>query len=218
MKRIVLQLKCNENFYLFFSFSISYLLLTWVTNTYILTDSTYISLWSDRLSVDRAIQLLESNKRNRWIGYLFVPVFLYIKVLIVAFTFKSGFYLSNIEIPLRHIFKIVLMAELVPVIGLLIQFVYFLLNGVSSIEQLNSFAPFSLLSLFNENEVPVYLSYPLRLLSLYEIAYWILLAIGLKEYLRKSFTKSIGLVASCYGLGLLLWVVFVVFIQVQFGK
>lgn len=217
MTSMNLKLKCNSNFYLFLSIAFVYLFLTWVTNKFIITDNIYISLWSEKLSTDRAIQLLEKTKKIEWVAYLLIPVFLYFKLLLIAFTFKSGFYVSNTEVPFDQIFKIVLMAELIPIVALFVQFAYFLLNGVESMEQLNSFAPFSLFSLLNSDELPVYFSYPLRLISLYEVAYWILLAIGIRANLQKSFVKSLGFVASSYGLGLLLWVAFVVFIQVQFS-
>lgn len=207
--------KPNNNFYLFCCLSAVYLLLTWVTNTIIFTDSTYVSLWSERLTADRAMQLLESNKKVKWIAYLFIPLFLYLKMVLVASTLKSGFYMIGVEARFTEVFRVVLVAEVIPLLALFIQFVYFLLNGIQSMDQLNSFAPFSLLSMLDKDKVPNYLLYPLRMVSLYEIAYWVLLAIGLRTSLQKPLTKSLAFVASSYGLALLLWATFIVFIQVH---
>ncbi len=55
----------------------------------------------------------------------------------------------------------------------------------------------------------------LQLVNLFEIAYWLLLADLLKKIINRPFWKSFEFVLSTYGVGLLIWTVFVVFLTLN---
>ncbi len=202
-------------FYLFLAISVVYLLVLYLTNTLILTDEVYVRLWSDQLSSGRLEKMLEVNKRMEWVIYVLTPVLLFLKFLLITLAIQAGLFIYNIELPFKKVFNIVLFAEIVPLLATVIQFGYFLWKGVDSFDQINSFSPLSLFSFLHLKDVPSYLEYPLQVVNLFELGYWLLLAIGLKIFLKGSFGKAFKLVASSYGVGLLLWVVLIVFIQIQ---
>jgi len=202
-------------FWLFAAISGLYVLIVWLTNTYLLTDEVYMRLWGGQLSSDRLQKMLDVNKKMQWIVYIAMPAIIYLKLLLIVLAIQAGLFLYEIELPFKKIFNIVLFAEIIPLLTTAIQFIYFLYRGVNSFDEINSFTPLSLLSIFGAGHLPSYLDYPLQVINVFELAYWILLAVGLKMYIGKSFGKSLRLVASSYGVGLLLWIVLVVFIEVQ---
>ncbi|MGB8194410.1 MAG: hypothetical protein WCF67_20940 [Chitinophagaceae bacterium] len=217
MKPAKIDLSGVKSIYLFTIFSLAYVIVSYLTNTLLLTDEFYVSIWSEQFSPDRVSKMLESTEKLEWIIYLLTPAILALKLLLIAASIQAGLYMSDIELPFKDVFKIVLIAELVPFLTSLIQFIYFLSTGVNSFDQINSFAPLSLMSLFQDGSVPSYITYPLQLINVFELVYWVLLAVSLNLYLGKTFFKTFRLVASSYGLAFLLWLLLVVFIQVQAG-
>lgn len=215
MKPANIDLSKIKSLYLFIIFALAYLIVSLLTNTFILTDEFYASLWSDQFSSERISEMLETSGKMEIIIYILTPIAFYLKLLVIAGSIQAGLYLSDIEIPFRNVFKIVLIAEIVPFLNAAIQFIYFLYTGASTAEQINSFAPLSLISLIPAESAPSYLAYPLQLINVFELVYWVLLAIGLKLYLGKTFAKTFRLIASSYGVAFLLWLLLIVFIQVQ---
>lgn len=215
MKPANIDLSKIKSLYLFIIFSLAYLIVSLLTNTFILTDEFYTSVWSDQFSAERISQMLETSGKMEIIIYILTPLFFYLKLVIIAGSIQAGLYLSDIEMPFKNVFKIVLIAELVPFLNAAIQFIYFLYTGASTVDQINSFAPLSLLSVMPAESAPSYLAYPLQLINVFELVYWLLLAVGLKLYIGKTFAKTFRLIASSYGVAFLLWLLLIVFIQVQ---
>jgi hypothetical protein len=57
--------------------------------------------------------------------------------------------------------------------------------------------------------------YPLYAINLVELIFWLLLARGIQYLLNLDFSRSILFVGYTYGLGLMLWMLFIVFLQVS---
>lgn len=110
----------------------------------------------------------------------------------------------------------VLIAEFVFVLYTMIKLGLLLLKDFSILEQIEAFWPLSLFSIFKDQAVPAWLLYPLYTANIAEIAYWIVLAFGLSSLKKTKFLQSLRTVLSSYGGGLLLWVVFLVFMQLYF--
>ncbi|HEX8461729.1 MAG TPA: hypothetical protein VF623_09875, partial [Segetibacter sp.] len=83
-------------------------------------------------------------------------------------------------------------------------------------QDIQFFYPLSLTQLLNLTQFPSYLIYPLQQLNLFELAYWLLIAAGIKAHTEKTFKQSLKVVTSSYGVALGIWILFVVFIQLQF--
>ena len=84
-----------------------------------------------------------------------------------------------------------------------------------SLEYIQTFYPLSLLNLVVIENIPQYLIYPLQLINIFELAYWIVLAFLIKVYTNRSFDKSFSFVAGTYGVGLFAWVILVVFLSIN---
>ncbi|NBA78875.1 hypothetical protein GOQ04_25205 [Emticicia sp. ODNR4P] len=101
---------------------------------------------------------------------------------------------------------------IVPVIKL---FWFLFIQTHYDLNDLQYFFPLSALQLFDVQKLPSWQVYPLQLMNVFELIYWVLLAYWLKKLLNLSLNKSMEVVASSYGTGLLLWVVFITFLSLN---
>ena len=92
--------------------------------------------------------------------------------------------------------------------------IYFFYHVKSFDDLANTFS-FSLANLFDLKSLPVWLQYPLLTINLIELVFWLLLARGIQYLLNLDFSGSISFVGYTYGVGLLMWMLFVVFLQVS---
>ena len=92
-----------------------------------------------------------------------------------------------------------------------------------TLEDLQYFYPLSALNIVGYKGLDNWFIYPLQVLNLFELAYWLLLSyfIGKLAFTEKDKGKPMDLgfkiVASSYGSALLLWVVVVMFFTLNYS-
>ena len=84
-----------------------------------------------------------------------------------------------------------------------------------SMEALRFFHPLSLFSLFEPELLQVWSYYPLKVMNLFEVGYWILLAVLLSKFLKQAFEDMLRIVLVYYGSFFFCWMVFVMFISIS---
>jgi hypothetical protein len=178
----------------------------------ILTDLVFFEFYSDKFSESRVYELLDFRKEWLWVTY---PIKLMIQLIalnIPAMLIYLGLYLAKYEIRYKKVFGVVLISEFVFFIPLLIKIIWFSYHPVS-MEAVRLFSPLSLFSLFNAESLQEWLFYPLKVLNIFEVIYWILLAFLLAKYLKSSLDSMLKIVLGYYVSFLFCWVVFVMFIS-----
>jgi hypothetical protein len=80
---------------------------------------------------------------------------------------------------------------------------------------IQTFYPLSLLNLLEVKDIPQWLLYPLQVINIFEVLYWLILAYGLSLVAKERLPKMLWLVAFSYGIGLFVWVVFITFITIN---
>lgn len=116
----------------------------------------------------------------------------------------------------KPFFRVAIQAELVLLLPSLLKLLWFLFVQTDySLQDLQFFYPLSLLNLFDAKAMSPYLLYPLQLANLFEVAYWFALAYGVSQLIEIPMPKAFGVVATSYGSGLLVWVVFIMFLTVS---
>jgi len=207
-----------KNFLLFIGIVLCYLVLAYLDKTYISTDSKIIDFLTKDYPNAVVQNYMDSQKRWWWLGYSIIPALVGIKVLLVAFclNFLKLFDLSKIDqVKFSDFVFLALLAESVFIIAGFYKLTYFYwINTNYTIEDVQTYYPLSLLN-FKENiSTEKWLAYPLQLLNIFELFYWVLIAWGVREFLEEkiSYLKSFGLVAVTYGIGLLFWTATVCFL------
>lgn len=193
-----------------------YALITYVSNTFIFTDSFYYAILFDKIEMTRIKEMIALQHKFQILGYLFIPIYFFLKLWIIAGIIYTGLYLLKQDVSYKNCLKITLIAELVLVVAMLIKTAWLMIDKPSNANDLQYFSPLSITQLLLLDNLPKYLFYPLQLFNVFEVAYWFVLAFGIMAFTRQKVGKSLKIVASSYGVALFIWAVFVVFIQVQF--
>ncbi|SFZ91965.1 hypothetical protein SAMN05216324_10354 [Chryseobacterium limigenitum] len=187
-------------------------MLTYLDKTYISTDSKIIDFLTKDYPSTVVQNYMESQKKWWWVSYVATLLLIGIKVLLVAFclNFLKLFDLPHIDkIKFGDFVFLVLIAESIFIVAGFYKFINFhWINTDYTLEDIQTYYPMSLINIKEHMSTEKWLAYPLQLVNLFEVFYWVFLAWGVRELLEEkiSYVKSFGLVALTYGIGLLFWV------------
>lgn len=198
--------------FLVLSYFIFYLLIYFIIDYSILTESVFYEFYSDKFSESRVYELLDFRKEWLWITYPIKLLIQLIALQIPAMLLYLGLYLGRYETSYKQVFGIVLISEFIFFIPLIIKIIWFSYNPVS-MEAVRLFSPLSLFSLFDSDSLQEWLIYPFKILNIFEVVYWILLAFLLAKYLNSSIDAMLKIVLGYYVSFLFCWVIFVMFIS-----
>lgn len=198
-------------------YSICYCLILWIFNNIIITESLYLSSLGNILSINRIEELILFNKKNEWLSYIFFPIINIVKYSLLSIVILIGIKLFEIDITFKDCFKIVLMADLIPLVESVTKVLYFYIYPPSNFNVLQNFNPLGVTGLLNNDMIPQYLLYPIQKINLFEAFYWLLLAYGIKTLGNINFNKAIQITSLSYGVGLTIWCILIVFLQLQFS-
>ena len=204
----------TNSWWLFACICLLSLFSTYYIQANILTDEVYYNSLADRFTADRIASVIDTQQRIRILSYLVVPAGLLLRITLACFCIYTGLQFTSYALPFRTVFKIALFAETAFVVYTLLRlFLMSFFYEINTFNELQSFAPLSVFSLLNAATVPKSLQYPLQILNLFELLYCLLLAAGLRFFLKQPFSKMIWLVLASYGLGLLCWMLCMVFLN-----
>ena len=195
----------------------SYFIISFSSNNLVFTKEFYFNILNGILSENRIESFIETKMKYEWIGYFFIPVFLLLKLFVVSCLIYIGLNISDYSTNFKSLFCIVTIAESTMVIASLFKLCYIVIFNITDIEVLKRFFPLSIINFFNLKNIPFYLVYPLQQINIFELGYWLLLAYGIKTLENVDFKKALKITSLSYGVGLVIWSIFIVFIQLQFS-
>jgi hypothetical protein len=188
------------------------------TREYIVTKDVFYRTFGEQVAVERINQYLNLREKVKWIVFALMPVILLIKISLITLCIDAGTEFADYKVGFKKIFRVVLVAESVFIVATFVRTLglYFFAN-INVMQDIQRYSPFSLASIFPAKNFPSWLSYPLLTVNLFEVAYVIVLSLGMSHILQKSFRESLKLVSLSYGLGLLIWMVTIVFLTINFS-
>jgi hypothetical protein len=182
----------------------------------------YYQTFGEQLAISRIDTILELSKKWEWLGYVSIPIILFIRVAFTSFCLYIGIFFVEIDLKFNKLFKIALLSEFVYFLSgfaKLIVFIFF--KEVSTLNDLQ-FTPFSLLNIFDKNAIDPLFVHPLGMLNIFNLVYFLVLASMLKDLINEGketqiqkYGGALKMVFSSYGSGLLLWVVLVMFLTLN---
>lgn len=201
---------------LFSFYCFLFFLLLFANNWILFTDDIYYDALSSRLSFERVEEMINLNKKWNWMIYPVAPLFYLLKFFLVSICLFASLFLFRVEVGLKSLFKIVLLAEFIFLLPPLIKLFWFSFINVNyTLDDLQFFSPLSAINLFDRTTLEPWLIYPLSLLNLFELGYIIALAYLMREAIESDFAQSLKLVLVSYGTGLFIWVLFITFLTVS---
>ena len=205
-----------HNLQVFSLLLIAYLLLAYISAEYIITNEIYYNSFSNNLPIEDINSIISLQDKYSWIAYPLQLISLALKVYFTGACIYVGLLLGQQKIRFRRILKVVLFSEMVFILYSMARIVVLLSKDFSTLEQIQVFWPLSLFSFFQADSIPQWLFYPLYTINIAEIAYWLVLALGLTYLMKTKFLQSLKTVLTSYGAGLLLWMCILVFAQLYF--
>ena len=196
---------------------ISFILLTTIlSNHFLMSKTLFYNSFSEQISSENIDRFINYFNTWQWLGYIFIPIVYILKFSLTALILLTGFFFINHEVRFPTLFKAVMLAEIPFLLVPLIKLFWFLfIQTQYNFNDLQYFYPLSALQLFEIKTLATWQIYPLQLLNVFEMVYWVLLAYWLKRLLNITLTKGMEVVIASYGTGLLLWVVFVTFVSLN---
>ena len=101
----------NISLFLILSFSIS--ILGYVSKEILNIDDLLINSLLEKLTQEQVLESLKLQQKFQWIGFMFIPVMLFLKIIVIAFIIDSGCFFFDKDIKYRKIFNIVVKAEFI---------------------------------------------------------------------------------------------------------
>ena len=201
------------------------ILTYYINKNFLENEKLFISFLSEKLSLKQIKDFIIYQKKWQWLSYAIIPILLLIKTtLITSVLYVGTFFYSKSKVTFKQLLNAVIKAEFVFLlvgVAKIIWFYFFQTNY--TLEDLQYFYPLSALNIVGYQGLDSWFIYPLQVLNLFELAYWLLLSyfIGKLAFTEKDKGKPMDLgfkiVASSYGSALLLWVVVVMFFTLNYS-
>lgn len=197
---------------------LTYILISYVWRELILTEDVYFNTYGEQVALERIKNYVNIQKKIAWLGYIFLPLVMAIKISLVAICLNVGTLFSGYKINFKKLFHVALMAEGVFVIGGIVRTLWLMFFiDVNTLQDAQLFYPLSLLSIFDPETVEPWLIYPMQILNIFELVYWLVLARGMQLVLNKDYNSALTFVLSTYGIGLAVWIVLITFLSISFS-
>jgi hypothetical protein len=188
--------------------------LSYLSKVLLNTDELVISSLADQLTTDQLNNALDFKEKWQWIGYLFIPIITLIKVSLIVLILDIGllFFDELDEIKYNKLFEIVIKSEFIFLFVIIFKTGWFyFFQSDYTLEDLQYFHPLSSLNIIGYEGLETWFIYPFQVLNIFELIYWIVLSYLLGKELKANTDKGFQVVASSYGIGLLIWVGAVMF-------
>lgn len=186
--------------------------LTFLSKELLDTDYIVVNSLSEKLSVEQIKEFIDFREKWQWLGYVVLPLLLLIKISIISATLDIGCFFFNKEIKYKKLFNIVVKAEFIFLLIIIFKTAWFYFFQTDyNLEDLQYFYPLSALNIVGYEGLQPWFIYPFQVLNLFELAYWFILAYLIGKELNENTDKGMSIVASSYGVGLLIWVVGMMF-------
>lgn len=171
---------------------------------------------SEQLTLQQIEEYFAIQKKWNWAKYALLPIMLWLKTIVLAWILAIGGFFQGIEMTHKKYWNITLKAEFVFVFMALVRLLWFaVIEPKFNLEYLQSFVPFSLESILNTQNIPKWGIYPLQLVNAFEVMYWIFLTLFLNQ--ASQTRKGFMVVLSSYGPALFIWMIFIMFLTLNFS-
>ncbi len=206
----------NINIYFLLVLTISlFLLFNYLFVFSLFNENSYMASYSDQLSTSQIEKILFNQHQYLWVSFIFLFISSLIKFFLISTVLYMGLIIAGQKISFMKIFRVVLISEYIFLIAIFLKFIYFyFIQVIYSLTNVNTFYPLSILNLLDSDLIDKIWIYPLQILNVFEITYWIILAYSISKLINNNFDKAFKIVLSSYLPSLIVWVVFIMFLTV----
>jgi len=141
--------------------------------------------------------------------YFSIPFIYLWKFTVLGFVIWVGCFLFGYRVTFSQCWGIVLLSEFVFLIPEVIKIGWFLFVKTDpNFFEIQAFYPLSVMNLVDFETLPKQYAYPCRALSLFELLYWYVLALGIQHFAKRGMKPAWIIVLAFYVPIFLLWLAF----------
>lgn len=211
-----------NNWLIYFWLSFIGIFLLYAFNVFFINENVYYQSYGHQISASKVEEMFQFSKKWQWISYFVLPIFVLLRVYFTSTILYIGIFFTELKVEFGKLFKIALLSDFVYVLSAFTKLVILIFfKEVNTLEDLQ-FQPLSVMELLLTKSIDPLFVYPLSLINVFELGYFLVLAWLLVSVINEAneerpvgFGKSLKLVTASYGSGMLLWVVFVMFITLN---
>lgn len=176
------------------------------------TNDLVISSLAEQLTNEQISEVVGVQKKWEWLGFIIIPIILLLKTSVIAAIIDAGCFFFDKEIKYKKIFGIVAKAEFIFLGVIIFKILWFyLFQQDYTLEDLQYFYPLSAINITGYDGLDAWWVYPLQAFNLFELTYWFILAYLLGKELDTNLDKGLSIVASSYGVALVIWIIGIMF-------
>lgn len=182
---------------------------------YVFTDNLYFNSFESKRTIQGIENLIMAEREDEWLNYPIAGLVILLPSLLIAFCLNLGIILRDFKVSFIKLFGVVLKAQIIFALNYLISIIL-RISGIIDFSYYtanNNFEYQSALVFFDTKVLPDWLLYPIQCINITEIIHILFLTLGITWLLNLKSSKALFFVLLWYGVGLLLWIVFSVFLQ-----
>lgn len=191
-------------------------LAIFIQQEFIIEDSLYFNSYGEQLAIERIEELISITEEWKWLNFVIVPISIFFQILLVTICLSIGAILLDYKLSFKRLFGLVTRAYIVfALIRLMVVVAGWQFIGFESLEDLVKMNFHSIIVFFDTQSIPKWLFYPLYTINLAQVLFFVLLGLGISCFLNQRFSKAIYFVTGTYGTGLFIWILLIVFLQLN---
>lgn len=192
IKRKVSEQSALKNWQLFVIIAGVYIVISLISDKFIMTRETMSALMSDTMEIDRIDDNFELLSKLRVYTYLALPFILWLKITIVALLLQTILVLKNIEATFSATFRISAIATISFVLAAAVKTSVLLVTPQSSYTfALISSIPGSITSILPSGNYSAAAMSFLNSINLFELSWITLMVLGLKKIFRMEIIDAV---------------------------
>lgn len=209
----------KSTFFKYILLSITFILITELSKSILKFDELLYNSLAERLTSKQIEGYFELQTKWKWVGYIFVPIYILLKTSIIASVLYIGtFFFSENEIKYHKLWDISIKAEFIFILVPVLKILWFYFIKINyTLEDFQYFYPLSALNITGYKGLELWYIYPFQILNLFEFFYWLLLAYFIGKTTETNMDRGLKIVLSSYGSTLLLWVAVVMFFTLNYS-
>jgi len=166
-----------------------------------------------------AFYFLDGTPQGSWLQvrsilqYLSIPIIYVLKFTSWGMVLWMGCFVFSCRVTFAQCWGLVLVAEFVFIVAESIKIFWFLIIQTDpTIFEVSAYYPFSILQIFDYQNISKQYHYPLKALNLFEIVNWYILALGIKHFTKRNVNTANIVIFAFYVPIFLVWLLFYVFV------
>ena len=196
------------SFHLFLLYVSVMLIITFLQQEFVLLPELQ-SL--DIVGEETKAQLLERYQRMRWVSFLLVPVILALRLSLVSLCLFIGsfFFTETNDKKFKEWWGVAMIAQAVMLAYSLILCIVNIAFGSNMATDVTTYSSFLFLG---GEDIEPWVRLPLAAVNIFEVLYWIVMALYVGKLCGTKFWRSFKFVMSSYGVGYLFYIALLMFL------